>query len=79
MADRPGGKPVVTCLECGWYPLCEPDDIYRPCDQFIPTDELADRMGRRLHEVLTRHGADQSSDPSDRMDFPGCEEDGEVH
>jgi hypothetical protein len=40
---------------------------------------LADRMGRRLHEVLTRHGADQSSDPSDRMDFPGCEEDGEVH
>lgn len=61
---------MITCLDCAWYSVCEPGDVFCACEDFIRPEELQRRIGQALYEELLRHRADSSGEekPKRKMD-----------
>lgn len=48
---------MTTCVDCAWYSVCEPTDIFCACEDFIRPEDLQRRIGQALYEELLRHRA----------------------
>lgn len=48
---------MTTCVNCAWYSLCQPEDIFCECEDFIRPEELQRRVGQALYKELMTHRA----------------------
>ncbi len=53
---------MITCLDCAWYSVCEPEDVFCACEDFVRPEDLQRRIGQALYEELLRHRADSSGE-----------------
>lgn len=59
-----------TCLDCAWFELCEPKDIFCACERFARPEDLRLEIGRTLYEewCRDREGGSEEKDPQKDAD-----------
>ncbi|ROQ90677.1 hypothetical protein [Desulfosoma caldarium] len=57
---------MITCMDCAWFELCEPQDIFETCPHFVLPEDLQHKMRHMLYEEWCRHHQDKAIKDKER-------------